>query len=422
MTARNAIGVVNKVSGAAVPVTQTSDARFGLAALVRRAATMRAKSGVIHAASGGNLAVSGTSGWNYSVEPGAGVSAPDAGSGAYIVPNDGTYLASCPIAPTSGSRIDYIYILQADAWDRSAGATAASIAVASGASSTGTPTPPTVPDGALILAQNQMFSTATATNSSGNTITQLSPFTSPAGGVQVYRNATEQATDLAASLVADGDLSFRADTQRPQTFGLTLGTFSPLAFMNDASPSVASAAARDILYPPASVQQGNSVFRNDLGWDEMYHAAYNASTNPGGALVAGWYPANTGPTLYAIPAASQTVGTAATRFGWTAPNALTGFSFSLSNGAFTVPYTGLYRITIAVTTSAATTTFWVQDTLRAGNSFAGGNGIGAVGSGAGLALLVAGTSYSPFATGSTSATCRTGTSWLSVEWADVQVA
>jgi hypothetical protein len=55
-----------------------------------------------------------------------------------------------------------------------------------------------------------------------------------------------------------------------------------------ASPrTVASAAARNALFP--SPVQGNSVFRNDLGYIERYYGLYNISTNPGGLSVAGWY-------------------------------------------------------------------------------------------------------------------------------------
>ena len=51
---------------------------------------------------------------------------------------------------------------------------------------------------------------------------------------------------------------------------------------------VADAAARNALYP--SPVQGNAVFRSDLGYEEVYYAAHNATTNPGGRTPAGWYP------------------------------------------------------------------------------------------------------------------------------------
>lgn len=56
------------------------------------------------------------------------------------------------------------------------------------------------------------------------------------------------------------------------------------------TPVVADATARDALYSGlATVSQGDTVFRNDLGCEQTYFAAYNASTNTGGRASAGWY-------------------------------------------------------------------------------------------------------------------------------------
>ncbi|RWZ52941.1 hypothetical protein ELQ90_03120 [Labedella phragmitis] len=60
----------------------------------------------------------------------------------------------------------------------------------------------------------------------------------------------------------------------------------------------ATAAARDAHFgvPTTSASQlalqrrGASAIRTDRGWTERYFALYNASTNPGGARQAGWYP------------------------------------------------------------------------------------------------------------------------------------
>lgn len=55
-------------------------------------------------------------------------------------------------------------------------------------------------------------------------------------------------------------------------------------------PNVANAAGRDALYSGSvTVTQGDAVWRNDLGYIETYYAAYNSSTNPGGKGTAGWY-------------------------------------------------------------------------------------------------------------------------------------
>lgn len=51
----------------------------------------------------------------------------------------------------------------------------------------------------------------------------------------------------------------------------------------------ASDAERNAIYP--APVQGNGVYRTDKGYEERYYALYNVSTNPGGAVVAGWHPA-----------------------------------------------------------------------------------------------------------------------------------
>ena len=51
---------------------------------------------------------------------------------------------------------------------------------------------------------------------------------------------------------------------------------------------VANEAARNTAIP--APVQGDSVFRNDKGYVEQYFGTYHATTNPGGATVAGWYP------------------------------------------------------------------------------------------------------------------------------------
>lgn len=51
---------------------------------------------------------------------------------------------------------------------------------------------------------------------------------------------------------------------------------------------VANATERDSVYP--SPVQGNTVFRADLGYEQKYYAAYNATTNPDGTTgTVGWY-------------------------------------------------------------------------------------------------------------------------------------
>lgn len=68
----------------------------------------------------------------------------------------------------------------------------------------------------------------------------------------------------------------------PNNLGVQVGQ------LRTASPiTVANQAGRDALYP--APVEGNKVFRDDLGVTQTYYAAFNASTNPGGRDVAGWY-------------------------------------------------------------------------------------------------------------------------------------
>lgn len=67
---------------------------------------------------------------------------------------------------------------------------------------------------------------------------------------------------------------------------------STVATLNESvkngTPSVANQTERNTLFP--TPVQGNRVFRRDLGDEEVYLGVYNATTNPGGASAAGWYP------------------------------------------------------------------------------------------------------------------------------------
>lgn len=51
-------------------------------------------------------------------------------------------------------------------------------------------------------------------------------------------------------------------------------------------PKVLNQIDRDTLYPSPS--QGLRVFRDDLGYTEVYYEEYNAISNPGGRSPAGW--------------------------------------------------------------------------------------------------------------------------------------
>lgn len=60
------------------------------------------------------------------------------------------------------------------------------------------------------------------------------------------------------------------------------------AGLSGAPRLVTSDADRTSKFP--SPVQGNLALRPDKGYIEQYYAAYDPSTNPGGAITAGWYP------------------------------------------------------------------------------------------------------------------------------------
>lgn len=128
--------------------------------------------------------------------------------------------------------------------------------------------------------------------------------------------------------------------------------------------TVASAAERATLFP--TPVQGDSVFRNDLGEEEIYLAAYNASTNPGGASVAGWYPRNR--MFFAARTGTQNL-TAGT---WNQlNNALTqvrndGLGSYGGGGSFTIAAAGTYEVSASAQLTTASAPMGVQITKNGG--------------------------------------------------------
>jgi hypothetical protein len=125
----------------------------------------------------------------------------------------------------------------------------------------------------------------------------------------------------------------------------------------DGVPIVAGTAERAALYP--SPVMGNTVFRTDVGITEAYYSLYNASTNPGGAKTAGWYPtsgavffgtatrtAATG-TSYAPGAAGFTYTELTDTLGWRNP--------STNPDRITPNIEGLYRATASAQWGASAT-------------------------------------------------------------------
>jgi hypothetical protein len=115
-------------------------------------------------------------------------------------------------------------------------------------------------------------------------------------------------------------------------------------------PIVGNEAGRNSLYPTPA--QGNSVFRNDLGTTETYYGLHNASTNPGGRAVAGWY--NNQRNIGLVPIVPPTVSVSG---GTATANTLgvvsfTGATSIILNGVFSSQFVN-YKMVINVTTGPA---------------------------------------------------------------------
>jgi hypothetical protein len=115
--------------------------------------------------------------------------------------NDGAVQVKLDAAPTANSRIDAIYVKQQEtASPISDSADGPIFGKVTGTPST-SPVAPTVPAGAMRLADVTIPSTATSTSSSGVTITQRYPFTASAGGWMQFRSTD----DLNAWSAPDGN-------------------------------------------------------------------------------------------------------------------------------------------------------------------------------------------------------------------------
>jgi hypothetical protein len=151
------------------------------------------------------------------------------------------------------------------------------------------------------------------------------------------------------SLDANGIWQYGEDDSNP-TFSALLNrlgssTSTAVGELRLSSPiKVASAAARNAEFP--SPVQGNTVFRNDLGLTETYYAAFNASTNPGGATPAGWYPEK---AVQTVARNNTDTNINAGVYGGYFSNVIWSQRSSTRNIAayndgFTIPFTGVWKL------------------------------------------------------------------------------
>lgn len=115
-----------------------------------------------------------------------------------------------------------------------------------------------------------------------------------------------------------------------------------------ANPTAASDAARNALIPTPVA--GDAVFRTDKGYTERYYTAYHATSNPGGATPAGWYP-EPGADVWVSMVKNDGFQTVST----STPVLVTGMvlkgasggSFTVSSNRIKVPVSGMYRIVVS---------------------------------------------------------------------------
>ena len=125
----------------------------------------------------------------------------------------------------------------------------------------------------------------------------------------------------------------------------------------------ANSVAQRALIFPAPVQ-GDSVWRTDTGFQETYFTTYNITTNPGGTLVAGWYPtAGALPTsalfrsASTLTVASSTWTNLSSNSNWTSNSgSAQSRGVNYSNG-FVIPVSGMYSISFAVRGSGSANPF-----------------------------------------------------------------
>lgn len=150
------------------------------------------------------------------------------------------------------------------------------------------------------------------------------------------------------------------------------------------APYVASSStARDIFFGvPADEtarlnlqNSGVQCFRSDKGWTEQYLATYNASTNPGGATPAGWYPfGGTKPAARLIrPANQATSGTSGvpTKIEFNSVVFDTANLTGPNTYSLTAPIAGIYHVMIHTSYASGNAALFFNTVLYKNNAVIG---------------------------------------------------
>jgi hypothetical protein len=171
--------------------TTPLESRLALAALVAEYAPGQPRTGVM-TQSIDNPAIVGASSSSmvYTVQPCEVVIARAAGDGVYIITVSGTTNVATDPAPGTGSRWDILYIKQNDT-DKGDANNQPVLDVVKGTAAT-SPTKPSIPSGAVSLAEARIYAGTTAASGGSNTITQTFQWTAARGAPIPVRSLGER--------------------------------------------------------------------------------------------------------------------------------------------------------------------------------------------------------------------------------------
>jgi len=133
------------------------------------------------------------------------------------------------------------------------------------------------------------------------------------------------------------------------------------------TPQVASIAERDARFP--NPEQGMRIQRADNGTTEQYFNAYNATTNPQGAIAAGWYyVGGPEPTHFRRISADQPItnpgSTNYHKIMWDVEVERFMENVTYANGDFTFSKPARVQYTVQATSSGAASTTYYNVVLR----------------------------------------------------------